>query len=59
MPDHPAREERPRFVVRGQHVTEDKVARSKELRRESTPAERLLCAHVRANQVDGLRFRRQ
>ena len=51
-------EPRVRYVVRGQPVTEDKVRRAKELRRESTPTERLLWELLRANR-SGYHFRRQ
>jgi very-short-patch-repair endonuclease len=46
-------------VVIGQKVAEAKVLRVKELRQEMTDAERILWRHLRANQLLGLRFRRQ
>src|SRR4051812_33525571 len=46
-------------IVRGQWVEDEKLARAKELRREMTPAERLLWSHLRRNQLNGLHFRRQ
>ena len=47
------------FVVRRQRVDEAKVVRSRQLRREMTPAERALWSRLRDRQLDGLRFRRQ
>ena len=46
-------------IIVGQPVTEEKLVRAKELRRDMTPAERLVWQRVRANQLGGLRFRRQ
>jgi very-short-patch-repair endonuclease len=48
-----------RNIVIGQYVTPEKVVRAKELRREMTPAERLVWESWRANRLHGLRFRRQ
>ena len=45
-------------IVTGQHVTKEKLQRAKELRREMTPAEKLLWHEVRAKKL-GVRFRRQ
>src|SRR6185436_5719963 len=45
-------------IIPGQKVTKEKLQRAKELRREMTPAEKLLWQEVRANKL-GLRFRRQ
>jgi very-short-patch-repair endonuclease len=45
-------------IVTEQPVTKAKLERSKELRREMTPAEKLLWKEVRANKL-GVRFRRQ
>lgn len=45
-------------IVTGQHVTKEKLQRAKELRREMTPAEKLLWQEVRAKKL-GVRFRRQ
>jgi len=45
--------------VRGQHVDEDKLILAKQLRRNMTPAERILWERLRRNQLDGLHFRRQ
>ena len=48
-----------RNIVIGQTVAPEKVELAKRLRREMTPAERLLWERVRANRLAGLRFRRQ
>lgn len=45
-------------IVTNQIVTKAKLERAKELRREMTPAEKLLWQEVRANKL-GVRFRRQ
>ncbi len=45
-------------IIPGQHVTKEKLQRSRKLRREMTPAEKLLWQEVRANKL-GVRFRRQ
>ncbi len=45
-------------IIPGQHVTKEKLQRAKELRREMTPAEKLLWQEVRAKKL-GVRFRRQ
>jgi very-short-patch-repair endonuclease len=45
-------------IIPGQRVTKEKVARSRELRREMTPAEKRLWQEVRAKKL-GVRFRRQ
>ena len=46
-------------VVVGQRVTEGKVARARQFRREMTAAERVLWQALRAGRLDGLHFRRQ
>ena len=46
-------------IVTGQKVTQAKLQRAKELRRQMTPAERRLWQRLRANRLDGLHFRRQ
>ena len=46
-------------IVIGQRVDPAKVERSKELRREMTPAERILWQQLRRNQLNGWHFRRQ
>ena len=45
-------------IIPGQKVTKEKLERAKELRREMTPAEKLLWHQVRAKKL-GVRFRRQ
>jgi very-short-patch-repair endonuclease len=45
-------------IIPGQKVTKEKLLRAKELRREMTPAEKLLWQEVRAKKL-GVRFRRQ
>jgi len=45
-------------IVTEQPVSKEKLERAKELRREMTPAEKLLWQEVRANKL-GVRFRRQ
>ncbi len=45
-------------IVTEQRVTKEKLQRAKELRREMTPAEKILCQEVRAKKL-GVRFRRQ
>ena len=45
-------------IVTEQRVTKAKLERAKELRREMTPAEKLLWQEIRANKF-GVRFRRQ
>jgi very-short-patch-repair endonuclease len=45
-------------IIPGQRVTKEKLERAKELRREMTPAEKLLWHEVRAKKL-GVRFRRQ
>jgi very-short-patch-repair endonuclease len=46
-------------IIRGQRVSPVKIARSRELRRSMTHAEKLLWERLRGSQVDGLRWRRQ
>jgi very-short-patch-repair endonuclease len=48
-----------RNIVRGQRVEKAKVFRAKQLRREMTPAERVLWDHLRGNRLGGIHFRRQ
>ena len=45
-------------IITNQPVTKAKLERAKELRREMTPAEKLLWREVRANKL-GVHFRRQ
>jgi very-short-patch-repair endonuclease len=46
-------------IVRGQHVSYEMHERAKELRREMTPAEKILWERLRADKLNGLHFRRQ
>src|SRR5690349_4486712 len=46
-------------IVAGQRVDPVKVERSRQLRREMTPAERALWASLRDHRLHGLQFRRQ
>ena len=45
-------------IVTGQPVTKEKLQRAKELRRDMTPAEKILWEELRANKL-GVHFRRQ
>ncbi|GAB1469321.1 hypothetical protein MASR2M66_01970 [Chloroflexota bacterium] len=45
-------------IIPGQKVTKEKLQRAKELRREMTPAEKILWQELRANKL-GVHFRRQ
>jgi very-short-patch-repair endonuclease len=45
-------------IIPGQTVTKEKLQRAKELRREMTPAEKILWQELRANKL-GAHFRRQ
>ena len=45
-------------IIPDQQVTKEKLHRAKELRREMTPAEKLLWQELRANKL-GVHFRRQ
>ncbi|MBK9210147.1 MAG: DUF559 domain-containing protein [Anaerolineales bacterium] len=45
-------------MVTGQHVTEYKLERARELRRDMTPAEKILWEELRRNKL-GVHFRRQ
>ena len=46
-------------LIRGQRVRAVKLERSRDLRRDMTPAEKLLWERLRGGQLDGLRWRRQ
>ena len=48
-----------RNVVRGQRVSYETHERAKKLRREMTPAEKILWKELRTNKLNGLHFRRQ
>ena len=45
-------------IIPGQTVTKEKLQRAKELRRDMTPAEKILWQELRANKM-GVHFRRQ
>ena len=45
-------------IIPGQHVTKEKLQRSRELRREMTPTEKILWEELRGSKL-GVRFRRQ
>jgi very-short-patch-repair endonuclease len=45
-------------IIPGQSVTKEKLQRAKELRRDMTPAEKILWQELRANKL-GVHFRRQ
>jgi len=45
-------------IIPGQRVTKEKQQRAKELRRDMTPAEKILWQELRANKL-GVHFRRQ
>ena len=46
-------------IVRGQSVSYEMHERAKKLRREMTPAEKILWKELRTNKLKGLHFRRQ
>ena len=46
-------------IVRGQKVSDEMLERAKKLRREMTPAEKVLWKQLKANRLQGLHFRRQ
>ena len=46
-------------IVRGQRVSAKQLEGAKKLRREMTPAEKVLWKHVKANKLNGLHIRRQ
>ena len=46
-------------IVRGQSVSYEMYERAKKLRREMTPAEKILWKELRTNKLKGLHFRRQ
>ena len=48
-----------RNIVIGQKIEPVKLERAKEMRRQMTPAEKILWEHLRANRLHGLHFRRQ
>lgn len=46
-------------IVRGQSVSFEMLERAKKLRREMTPAEKILWKELRTNKLNGIHFRRQ
>ena len=46
-------------IVRGQSVSYEMRERAKKLRREMTPAEKILWKELRGNKLNGIHFRRQ
>jgi very-short-patch-repair endonuclease len=46
-------------IIRVQSIQADKLSFAKRLRREMTPAERILWKALRRNAIDGFHFRRQ
>jgi very-short-patch-repair endonuclease len=46
-------------IIPGQKIAPDKLQRARELRREMTPAEKMLWQALRGNQLGGFHFRRQ
>jgi very-short-patch-repair endonuclease len=46
-------------IIVGQKITSEKYQRSKQLRREMTPEEKILWEQLRRNNLNGLHFRRQ
>ncbi|BBD58098.1 hypothetical protein NIES2109_08670 [Nostoc sp. HK-01] len=55
----PRKEEKTHNIVIGQTINLDKMQRTKELRRQMTPEEKILWQHLRGNRLNGLHFRRQ
>ncbi|MBW4509498.1 MAG: endonuclease domain-containing protein [Scytonematopsis contorta HA4267-MV1] len=53
------RSEGTRNIVIGQNISSIKLQRSKELRRNMTPEEKILWQCLRTNSLNGLHFRRQ
>ncbi len=50
---------KPRNIIIGQNVSPEKIKRAKELRKNMTPAEKILWEHLRAKRFHNLKFRRQ
>jgi very-short-patch-repair endonuclease len=59
MNNQPPKKDGLRNIVIGQKIKSDKLERAKEMRRQMTPAEKILWEHLRANRLNGLHFRRQ
>ncbi|YAF95023.1 MAG: endonuclease domain-containing protein [Nodularia sp. CChRGM 3473] len=55
----PAKKDNTHNIVIGQKINPDKMQRAKELRRQITPAEKILWQHLRGNRLKNLHFRRQ
>jgi len=51
--------DRPKKIITEQTVTSDKHSAAKAMRRDMSPVERVLWRRIRANQLNGLHFRRQ
>jgi very-short-patch-repair endonuclease len=49
----------PTRIVTGQHIAPEQLERARRLRREMTPQEKVLWECLRANRLDGRKFRRQ
>ncbi|MEL7038141.1 MAG: DUF559 domain-containing protein [Cyanobacteria bacterium J06592_8] len=50
---------KPKNIIIGQKITPEKYQRSKQLRQQMTPEERILWEKLRRNNINGLHFRRQ
>jgi very-short-patch-repair endonuclease len=50
---------KPRYIVIGQPVDDEKAQLSRSMRRHMTPSEAILWRHLRSNRLGGLHFRRQ
>ncbi|QSV68739.1 MAG: DUF559 domain-containing protein [Aphanizomenon flos-aquae DEX188] len=59
MNNQPPKKDGLRNIVIGQKIQPVKLERAKEMRRQMTPAEKILWEHLRANRLHGLHFRRQ
>lgn len=46
-------------IIIGQNISKQKLELAKQLRKNMTPAEKLLWQHLRNNRLNGLKFRRQ
>ncbi|MBD2449065.1 DUF559 domain-containing protein [Nostoc sp. FACHB-152] len=55
----PRKEEKTHNIVIGQTINPSKIQRAKELRRQTTPEEKILWQQLRSNRLNGLHFRRQ
>ena len=59
MNNQPPKKDGLHNIVIGQKIEPVKVELAKEMRRQMTPAEKILWEHLRANRLHGLHFRRQ